>query len=196
MKTYILGSHNSWSYLPVKNYKILRFMAKCQKYNIKEQYYAGVQCFDLRLRFNKNNELQVCHNFIIYNITVEELYEDLKWLNSNSSESYRIYVRVLLDVRKESLLTYEMRMSFARYCNFMEERFSNLKFWCGRNLVDWETEYKFKIRELTVDDKYASVALPKIIDDWWPWLYAKLHNRKVKAKGTDKDVLLIDFVNI
>ena len=37
---------------------------------------------------------------------------------------------------------------------------------------------------------------PKIIDDWIPVLYAKLKNRKIRKEGTDKDILLIDFVDL
>ena len=31
---------------------------------------------------------------------------------------------------------------------------------------------------------------------WWPWLYAVTHNKAIKAKGTDKDIQLIDFVDV
>jgi len=47
----ILGSHNSWSYLPPKKWymKPFRFTAQCQDWDIKTQYEHGVRCFDLRL---------------------------------------------------------------------------------------------------------------------------------------------------
>jgi hypothetical protein len=50
--------------------------------------------------------------------------------------------------------------------------------------------------EPTCEENYSSVMPPKWLDDWFPWLYAKLNNRKILSKGTDKDILLIDFVNI
>ena len=50
--------------------------------------------------------------------------------------------------------------------------------------------------EPTCSESYSSVCPPKIIDDWWPWLFAYLNNKKIKEKGTNKDILLIDFVNI
>jgi hypothetical protein len=38
--------------------------------------------------------------------------------------------------------------------------------------------------------------MPRIIDDWWPWLYAKIHNKKNRLRNYKEDILLIDFVNI
>ena len=52
----ILGSHNSWSYLPPKHWWMwpIHFMAKCQRVDIREQYEKyGVRCFDLRVRWKK-----------------------------------------------------------------------------------------------------------------------------------------------
>ena len=52
----ILGSHNSWSYLPPKHWWMwsFHFMAKCQRVDIREQYEKyGVRCFDLRVRWKK-----------------------------------------------------------------------------------------------------------------------------------------------
>ena len=36
---------------------------------------------------------------------------------------------------------------------------------------------------------------PRLIDDWYPRLFAKVNNKEIVKKGTDKDILLIDFVN-
>ena len=190
---YLIGSHNSWSYLPVKGWKwkLLKFTAKCQKYDIKKQYELGVRCFDLRVRFNeRTRQLQVCHNFIIFDIDRKQLDKDLEWLNEKGD----VYIRVLLDVRSKKLLTEYTKQIFRSYCCRIEDTYRNIKFWCGRNLVDWEVTYKFLRPELTTDDKYASVALPKIIDDWWPWFYAWRNNSNIIIDGTDKDVLLMDFV--
>ena len=53
---YILGSHNTMSYLTPRNwfYKLIAFTAKCQSKSIQEQYEKyDVRLFDLRFRFNK-----------------------------------------------------------------------------------------------------------------------------------------------
>ena len=43
---------------------------------------------------------------------------------------------------------------------------------------------------------YSSVRKPYLIDDWFPWLYARLQNKKVLKKKIDADILAIDFVDI
>jgi hypothetical protein len=82
---------------------------------------------------------------------------------------------------------------FKEFCKYIEETYTEIKFWCGKNLVDWTTEYEFS-NNPSCEEKYSSVCPPKIIDDWIPVVYAKLNNKKILEKGTDKDILLIDFV--
>jgi hypothetical protein len=55
--------------------------------------------------------------------------------------------------------------------------------------------YHFQTKEPTQLDLYASVVPPKI-RGLWPWLYAKLYNKKNLKKKIDEDLLFIDFVNI
>ena len=84
---------------------------------------------------------------------------------------------------------------FRQFCSLLQQRYSNLKLWCGRNLVNWQIEYYFA-KDPSCKELYSSVCMPRIIDDWWPWLYAKIHNKKNRLKNYKEDILLIDFVNI
>ena len=87
----ILGSHNSWSYLPVKRWwmRPIAFMARCQRIDIRRQYEMGVRCFDLRIFFDNNHlgtgdgkeVMFVAHGIVKYKITPEELEEHLKWID-------------------------------------------------------------------------------------------------------------------
>lgn len=86
-------------------------------------------------------------------------------------------------------------MDFSNFCKEIEEKFPNIKFWCGRSLYGWIEEYVFQ-NNPSCEEKYSSVCKPNLIDDWWPWLFAKRNNKKILKQGTDKDILLIDFVNI
>lgn len=183
-----LASHNSWSYLTPKKWwmKLLRFTAQCQDVDIKTQYEKyGVRCFDLRVKFN-DSELVVVHNLIEYKITEDELLDDLDWLNSKGDTG----VRVLLDIRKE--FSDKQRKLFIEFCNKIHILFKNIIFYEGRNLYNWKIEYDFK-NNFSCEDYYASVCYPKIIDDWFPRLFAKFNNKKIK--DTDKEYLMIDFVN-
>ena len=76
----ILGSHNSWSYLPPRRWwmRPIAFMAKCQRVDIRTQYERyGVRCFDLRVRFNKYGLGIVAHGIVEYCFTASKIYEDL-----------------------------------------------------------------------------------------------------------------------
>lgn len=63
-----------------------------------------------------------------------------------------------------------------------------------RNLYNWIVEYDFG-DDPYCDEKYGSVSDMKWLYGWWPWLYAKLHNRKNLKEGSE-GILLIDYVNI
>lgn len=188
----IIGSHNSWSYLAPKLWylKPFSFMARCQNVDIKTQYEQyGVRCFDLRIRFNKEGDLQIAHGYFVFDIDLPQLYKDLNYLNSKGD----CYVRILYEVRNKK--QYVHKELFKTYCRLFEGIYSNIKFWCGRNLYNWEVDYEFKENPSCLE-LYSSVCAPKLIDDWYPKIYALKNNKKNIEKGTDRKILLIDFVNI
>ena len=192
----ILGSHNSWSYLPPRRWwmRPIAFMAKCQRVDIRTQYERyGVRCFDLRVRFNKYGLGIVAHGIVEYCFTASKIYEDLAWLDSKGD----CYVRVIHEVRTVKQYKNRQRNLFRHFCERLEDEYKNIRFWCGRELFCWGYDYHFPgYDEPTCEERYASVCPPKLVDDWWPWLFARLHNRAVLAAGTKKDILLIDFVDI
>lgn len=192
---YILGSHNSWSYAKPKKWwmRPFRFMAKCQSEDIKNQYFNHVvRCFDLRVRFDKDGHPIVAHGSMVYDISEEKLMADLAFLNNRVSAPY---VRVLHEVRSKKAYTKEEVRLFREFCDTLVHKFPKLMFWCGRNLYNWEVDYDFN-NAPSCEEKYSSVCPPKILDDWYPYLYAKMNNDKIKKEGTEKDILLMDFVNI
>lgn len=191
----ILGSHNSWSYLPPRRWwmKPIGFMAKCQRVDIRTQYERyGVRCFDLRVRFNKYGLGIVAHGIVEYCFTASKIYEDLAWLDAQGD----CYVRVVHEVRSAKQYKNRRCDLFHYFCERLERDYRGIHFWCGRELFCWGYDYSFSGIEPTCDEKYASVCPPKLIDDWWPWIFARLHNRDILAAGTKKDILLIDFVDI
>lgn len=190
----ILGSHNSWSYLPVKQWylKPLAFTARCQNVDIKTQYEKyGVRCFDLRVRFTPTDGLIIAHGIIEYKYNYYNLIDDLAYLDSKGD----CCIRVLHETRNKKQYTVYSKNSFIDFCDYIKRTFNRIKFWCGRNLYNWEVDYDFEYKP-ECEENYSSVKAPKLIDDWWPWLYAKRHNKEIIEKGTDKDILLMDFVNL
>lgn len=189
----ILGSHNSWSYARPKKWwmKLLRFTAKCQDVDIRSQYEDyRVRCFDLRIR-EKEGRLIIAHGLIEYNITLGELQENLRYLNKKGDTC----IRLILEIRRQKDLTNDQIVFFIKCCKKFERYYKNIKFWCGKVLVDYEDIFIFDY-EPTCEEKYSSVCKPKLIDDLYPRYFAKQNNKKILEEGTDKDILLIDFVNI
>lgn len=189
----ILGSHNSWSYLKPKHWWLrpFAFMAKCQSVDIRQQYLKyNVRCFDLRVSINHGN-LSIAHGFMKYDYSESELMDWLLWLNARGD----CVVRVLHEVRNKKNSTPENIESFRKFCAKIVRMCPNVKFWCGKNLYTWDYDYEFDYRP-SCKEMYSSVSSPKLLDDWFPWLYARLKNSFIRKMDIEEDILLIDFVNI
>ena len=145
----------------------------------------------MRVEFDEYGILYVAHGLMRYKIDFSELCEYLKWLNDKGD----CYVRVIHEVRSESKHTELAVQYFREFCTYVSTKYTSIKFWCGRNLYNWEIDYDFG-EEPTCEENHASVMPPYLLDDWFPWIYAKKHNHEIYENGTDKDILLIDFVNI
>ena len=192
----VIGSHNSWSYLRPRKWwmRLIAFAARCQRVDIREQYLKyGVRCFDLRVRLDEFGRLVVAHGPVIYTLTINKVFPDLDWMNGKGD----CYVRVLHETRTKSQYKEKSVKWFGYFCNAIQETYPNIQFWCGRNLYDWKVDYQFEGEEPTCEETYGSVVPgKKWLYGWWPWMYAVTHNKAIKAKGTDKDILLIDFVDV
>ena len=198
----ILGSHNSLSYArPTKWWmRLLGFTAKCQTLSIKEQIDAGVRYFDIRVRWNKNERaFKPAHGPITFDCSIYDALGQIEMVFG--------YVRIILEQNGERKDQDVIDYNFKNFCREIEDRYPNIRYQYAVRKYDWKELYSFTNRKLlTVEDKYSSTTglfwnktgkfIDKI-DDLWPWLYAKLHNRDIFVKAdTDKQVLLIDFVEL
>lgn len=179
-----LGTHNSITYLePQKWYmKPFQFIAKCQNKTIEEQYNSGVRLFDIRVSFTDEGLLEFRHGLMKYKGNVYDIFNKI-----NSFEE-SCYVRLWLEITKEDIY---QEGSFKRVCKLVEEKYPNIKFFDGKRKFDQRTIYQFKYSKPLTKEVYASYQLPKI-DDLWPWLYAKIHNKKAKAE--EDEYLMLDFI--
>lgn len=192
----IIGSHNAWSYLQPNKWYMYPFIwvAKCQRRNIKDQYNLfGVRCFDLRIRFDKHDVPVICHGLMEYKYSYEDLLEDLKWLQSKGD----VKIRLLLELRgiKKDKWNNQKRLFNTFYNVILKIFFPTIEFIGGRSLPDWNKIIKTVAEPDEIED-YASVSNPKYIDDWIPILYAQWHNKIARKKEYNKDILLLDFVDI
>lgn len=181
-----LGTHNSMTYLKPKKWWMypFRFMAKCQSLTIEEQYEYGIRHFDLRVTFDKHGSIEFKHGLVSYDGSV---YTVLEYLNSIKEP---VYCKFWLELTSSNK---EQEDLFKYYCEIFEKHYKNIKFYGGKNKKG-TVLYNFSNKEPDLDYDFASARKP-LFDDLWPWLYAKLNNRKAK-KNCKKNLLILDFVQI
>lgn len=206
-----IGSHNSLSYIKPKKWYLrpFHFMARCQAKNYVEQYEKyGVRLFDVRIWFDKYGKLEVRHGLMAFNIDVDELNRFFDYLDNKGD----CYCRILLEednVLKKNKNVKEIEAKFSEFCKQVEDTYKHIAFFGGNRKYDFKVIYKFKVEKPHMVDYYSSTtswfihtdnSFLRIIDDWWPWPYARFHNKKniEKAKRDLRviDFILLDFVNI
>lgn len=118
-----IGSHNSFSYLPVRKWwmKPLAFIARCQRESLYRQYQKGVRLFDLRVRFDKNRLPIICHGLIEYDRGRNTIDGALTLLNHKAD----CYVRVVLETSKPDDFQIEC---FRNWCLLLTCEYRNIKF--------------------------------------------------------------------
>ncbi len=188
----ILASHNSMSYLPVANWllKPFAFIARCQSITIAEQYAAGVRMFDIRVGYDKKGNAHFRHGLMRFKGDVEATF---RWLNGQPE---KVSVRLILEeYRNDGNMQQEV--TFIDDCIRWKSAYDNIIFFGGVRKHDWELLYDFgRNLEPYIYHQYASMQGNKI-DDLWPWLWAKFHNKKniAEAKKTcHGKYVMIDFV--
>lgn len=181
----ILGSHNSMTYLPVKKWYLspFKFIAKCQSKTIEEQYNSGVRLFDLRISYTKSMFPEFRHGLIAFKGNV---YDTIKWLSERPEP---VTVRLTLETSKEDTV---QEFLFIKDCSDFVSKYPSITFINGRRKFDWKQLYKFE-KDPELVQMVSSMTGSKY-DDWWPWLYAKLHNIENLEKYKDVDYLMIDFI--
>lgn len=200
----MFGSHNSWTFrTPIKWYlKPLYFLAQCQEVDIQTQMKDyNISLFDLRVKFI-NNEPYIHHGLFNYG---KVDYADLKLLNDNNC-----YLRVMLESNSKMKDQILQEQQFITFCNELTQKYPNIKFFGGNRKFDGKGVYNFNtLQQPTLIDLYSSVTTLfdsdnkylRILDDWFPRLYALLKNKKnlkeyVDTEDTEDTYLFYDFVNI
>ncbi len=202
----LIGSHNTMSYQPPKKWwaKLLKFTAKCQSAKLEDQLKKyNCRVFDFRVRWSDNGDLVFAHGPIEFHGHVMTYLQFLDFMAKDINEP--IYARIILESNSPMKDQDEQEEQFIRFCKKIQDEFQRITFFGGRRKYDWAKLYEFYTVEPELDDKYSSTtelfggkhgSLRAKLDDMWPWLYAKLHNKKNRKIGTTKDCLFIDFVNI
>lgn len=188
-----IGTHNSMTYLKPKKWYLypFRFIAKCQSLPIEDQYRRGVRLFDIRISYDKDNNPEFRHGSMAFK---GDIYKILNYLN-NQKDSIKI--RIILEEKKES---FTKETLFIKDIVYFKERFKNLTFYEGRRKFDWRKIVD--LPDLEVIQLVSSMQGNKI-DDIWPWLYAKINNKKNLELYSedykyivDHTPILLDFIEI
>lgn len=198
-----IGSHNSLSYLPPKNFLLypFRFMARCQRVSYKEQYEKyEVRMFDLRVWYTDFGELIIRHGLLTYKISSQGIDDFLEYLNEKGDCLCRVILEELVIDQKP-----DFEYFFKIRCDTWKKKYQRIKFFGGERKYDWKKIYTgFGDWEPEIIDRYSSTTslfksknkFLKVIDDLWPWLYAKIWNkRNYELKLKENEWLLIDFVD-
>lgn len=196
MNNYKLASHDSMTYLkPVKWYqRMFNFLAKCQNKDLADQAKAGVELFDMRIVWVKD-QFKFAHGLSKYN---EDVLDTIMRIDSYAQAAgKRIVIRLILEEAWDDH-TQKNEFNFKWFCKTIEAAYTNIDFCGGYRKWDWTRIYKFNsdIEEEDIDQNHSSYVSDKGKRTWCfiPWLYAKLMNKKILKKGTDKKYLMIDFI--
>ncbi|MCR5362445.1 MAG: hypothetical protein K6E73_10635 [Bacteroidales bacterium] len=97
----IKGTHNTMSYLPVRQWWLRPFMAwgRCQTKNLTEQLAAGVRYFDLRIKFAADGD--ACFGHGLLNYRHDDAPEDIIGALCRMAEQTHqtVHLRILLEQR-------------------------------------------------------------------------------------------------
>ena len=191
----VYGSHNTMTYLPIKNWWLFPGLpiARCQNHSIREQFLYGARVFDLRIYFNtKSMQWEFAHGLINFKSkeSVTEIIRCLKQLKETTQDD--IYVRLILEKWTSEWECHD----FSCKCKFYERVCPNLKFIGGNRKGDWKKLYTFKT---DIPDSLNNQWVSSMAEDakWYekafPFLYARRMNKKNRLKMREK-LNLFDFV--
>lgn len=191
----MIGSHNTFSYLSIKN-KWLLFLKpwyKCQEYDIITQINKDVRYFDVRIRFSKKGELQVVHNKIVFDINEKQFWDIMNNVKELTIKLNTVlYFRVILDIRKKPNDELNQVYWFSQFINKFSQY--NEHIILAQAIVYWNWTITDYISTLEIIEDHASVNAK-----WYEYMLgnkyyaAKVGVKYINEKSNDK-VFLIDYV--
>lgn len=188
----VIGSHNTMSYLPVKNkwLKLVnKLFAQCQDKDIDAQIDVGVRCFDLRVYLDKDNKWKFAHGLINYDgYDIEYVVAHLASVIKD-----KCYVRIILEKKCNDGDSIE----FKKLCASLEHIYDEIIFIGGYRKKDWKLLYDFlngNNYTYSVIQYVGSMASDaKWYEKFMPFAYAKRCNR-INKLNLKQGINLFDFV--
>lgn len=170
-----------------------RFIDRCQREDVFTQVFIhDVRGLDLRVRFDRHGKPYLCHGLARYE---GDVFKEMELVRELSLTDGPVWVRVLLELTPLTRDRRWQKACFVELCRKLDERYHGVLFWGGWSRDKWGRRlYDFKRREPRVDERYSSVT-GHWLDGLHPWAYARDNNAPILARGTDKEFLMIDFVD-
>nr|DAS78220.1 MAG TPA: hypothetical protein [Caudoviricetes sp.] len=187
---YTLGSHNSFSYLPIKKWhmKWIRPWVQCQSKDIFGQINAGARYFDMRVRFGKNGDVKIVHNSVEFKY--DNLDDSLMLINAHNC-----HMRIVLDIRNK--VDEKQEKMFFEYIKYLKENFPNIKLHVQIAARGWNDIPELSAEPFEITEKHVSVIgyNLKNVNNYLgiPGLYAKANNETL-LKEFKGNCLFIDFI--
>ena len=189
----MLGSHNTFSYLPTNN--LLRKWGRCQEVSYIEQYNQGVRCYDVRVKFSKKGDFEKSLTLVHNNIKYKGGWDTLKKFLF-FAESMKCSVRLILDVRKKPK---DSGRQISLFYNLVYFAQTVLSIKVVEAIIYWNWGYiieptvRIVEKHASVDNSVSLFRTPK--------KYSKKHNAQIVEEysgivNDDSAILLMDFVNI
>lgn len=185
----IIGSHNSMSYLPVKNkwLKLVnKLFAQCQNKDIDDQIDAGVRCFDLRVYLDKDKHWKFAHGLINYDgDDIDAVVSHLSFVIKD-----KCYVRIILEKEYNN----DDSIEFQKLCTYLEHTYDNIIFIGGYRKKDWKLLYDFNNYVFDITQYVGSMASDaKWYEKFMPFMYAKRCNH-INKLNLKQGINLFDFI--
>lgn len=182
-------SHNSFSYLPVKQWwlKPFTWIARCQDIDLHSQsLYENVEGIDLRIRFDKDDTPVIAHGLVNYKI---DFWEEL------NNENIKV-ARVILETTPfmSKYQRAHQKALFWKVCDILESIWGHMiVFYGGWPRDEWRKKvYNFKTKEPEVTEMHGSVSGCKL-NCLWLKRWAKKHNKEI-IDNCKTEYAMIDFV--
>lgn len=141
----IVGTHNSMTYLPVKQWYLRPFklFAKCQSKGLFDQIHKyNSRIIDLRLYFDYDcYRWCFAHGYINFkNASIIPVLTYIDESRKSLNDGSEWYVRILLEKVKDDI----EKEWFVDLCSSLEKTYPNIKFYGGNYKPDWTKLYTFK----------------------------------------------------
>lgn len=190
------GSHNTFSYLPIKNRwrKIFKPWYKCQDKDIIKQINNGARFFDIRVKFDKKGLLNIVHNKVVFDINEIQFWRLMVDVKNLAKElNTKLYFRVILDIRKEpkdKKHQLEFFGAFIYQFNKFDERIC-----LDHSIIYWNWDYIYYYNnQFNIIEDHASVKAK-----WYEYIlgtkyYAAKVGYKYINEHSSKNIYLLDFI--